>query len=139
MQSSFLHPDNQTLLWEVIQTCPYLAYIDYKEEWFQSHMQQSYEKQEGLIGLMEWNEKVVRNMMKDLRAAKAFHKEQEEEKGKQQRKQQEMRERVDKDTELKTDTTKDEPIKNMEELLAEHEKRRAQEIPQFPTPTGEVI
>jgi hypothetical protein len=139
MQSLFLHPDNQTLLWEVMQTCPFLVYIDHPDEWFQSHMQKGYENSLSEEGLMECNQRVVRAMMSDLRTVRNMHNVQKEEVEKQQWKQQEMRERVDKDSELKTDTTKDEPIKNMEELLAEHEKRRAQEIPQFPTPTGEVI
>jgi hypothetical protein len=46
---------------------------------------------------------------------------------------------IEKDSQLKTDTTKDKPIRNMEELLAEQQKLRANDLPAFPKPQGEAI
>jgi len=138
-KKQFVDPENQTLLWTTIQTCSYLSRLTNPEEWFQTHIEQVYESVVQFDSLMLYNQEAIRRMLADLKQIAVHEREQRKEQQKQDRKTQEMAQWIDKDSQLKTDTTKDKPIRNMEELLAEQQKLRANDLPTFPKPQGEAI
>jgi hypothetical protein len=138
-RDQFVHPDNQTLLWKTIQTCPYLSRLTNPEEWFQTHIEQVYESVVKFDSLMQYNMEAIQKMLADLKQIALHEKQQRKEQQKQDLKTQEMTQWIEKDSQLKTDTTKDKPIRNMEELLAEQQKLRANDLPAFPKPQGEAI
>lgn len=135
----FIDPQNQTLLWEIIHTCPYISRITNPEEWFQTHIEQVYESPIQFGSLYQYNQKAIQNMLADMKQIADYEKEEQEKATKEDIKRQQMQQWVDKDTLLKTDVSKDKPIRNMEELLAEQQKMRASDIPDFPKPQGESI
>jgi len=138
-RKQFVDPDNQTLLWNTIQTCPYLSRLTNPEEWFQTHIAQLYESKTPYGSLMQYNVQAITNMLADLKQIADHEKAQAAQQQKQDRKTQEMTQWIEKDSQLKNDTTKDKPIRNMEELLAEQQKLRANDLPSFPKPQGEAI
>ena len=135
----FIDPQNQTLLWEIIHTCPYISRITNPEEWFQTHIKQVYESPIQFGSLYQYNQKAIQNMLADMKQIADYEKEEQEKATKEDIKRQQMQQWVEKDTLLKTDVSKDKPIRNMEELLAEQQKMRASDIPNFPKPQGESI
>jgi len=151
----FIEPENQTLLWELIQECPLFALLPQPEIWFASVIEDVYVKAlknvtEGNdeIQLIRLNEFALYQMVTDLKDIEQEMGKQNANTGKQnaeqhndtmhmQQQQQEMANWVIKDNQLRIDTTKDKPIKNMDDLLLEQQKRRDNEIPVLPKPQGE--
>jgi hypothetical protein len=138
-RNQFVNPENQTLLWTTIQTCPYLSRLTNPEEWFQTHIEQVYESNTQYSSLLQYNMEAIRRMLADLKQIALHEQQQRKEQQKQDHKTQQMTQWIEKDSQLKTDTTKDKPIRNMEELLAEQQKLRANDLPAFPKPQGEAI
>jgi hypothetical protein len=138
---TFIETSNQTLLWEVMNQCHYFNTMENKDAWFAQHIGAMYEKpqQDNSKTLEEWNKRAIEAMLTDLSLAFQKHIEKRQESVHKQIQQQELGRWVEKDTQLRNDTTKDEPIKNMEELLAETQKRREVDLPRFAVPVGEKV
>jgi len=145
---AFVNTDNQTLLWEIIQGCPVIGQVPQADRWFATHIGHVYETATPDKTLLELNETALWNMVQDLvHFVKQSQPSQPSQSSQssghdlqpQETRHQEMGQRVDQDTNLRNQATKDEPIKNMEELLAETQKMRERDLPRFAVPTGDKV
>ena len=139
----FVRVDNQTLLWEVIQTSRLFASTPDPEPWFAEMIGRVYEADDAQAGktLRDLNERAILLMLADLDQTHNLQgaAQQQQEQQQQSFVEQQQLAFVEKDNELRSQTTKDEPIKNMEELLLTERMKRDKEIPVFQKPTGDVI
>jgi len=146
---AFVNTDNQTLLWEIIHGCPVFGQVPQADRWFAAHIGHVYETATADKTLLELNEFALWNMVQDLvqlmrQSQQSDVVQQQSQQGqqlqpRQDTRNQEMGQRVDQDTTLRSQATKDEPIKNMEELLAETQKMRERDLPRFAVPTGDKV
>lgn len=150
----FVGTDNQTLLWTLIKTCPAFHYLYQVENpapelWFASIIEKVYESDMAIIeSLMNLNKRALYLMLDDLaklhkqrqtvmqKERKQRHLDKQVEEQENERIQQ-MSMRVDKD--IRKAAIKDEPIKNMEELILEQQKLRELDLPKLPPPQGEKV
>ena len=143
----FIGTENQTLLWTIIQTCPAFRFKPDPERWFAAVIEKVYEQEtESSYALLELNKQALLYMLTDLAV---LYKEYETTWKQQQKHQsledqeqdriQQMKTRVEKDSSLRHPDVKDEPIKNMEELLLEQQKLRDLDILKLPAPQGEKV
>lgn len=81
----FLHPENQELLWNILQKSPYLVefaqkFTGYREEWFRSIVEQFYTQwisqnrrvPENAQELLEINKRAIQMMVTDLKRLLGF-------------------------------------------------------------------
>ena len=143
----FIEPENQTMLWDTIQLCPIFAMLPEPEVWFASIIEEVYEKalkneqdrdeKEAPLTLLQLNEFTLYQMLTEFKEiAEKLNKEKQTVLN-QQHRQEEMINWVVKDNQLRVDTTKDGPIKNMDDLLLEQQRLRDNDIPRLPKPNGE--
>ena len=145
----FIEPENQTLLWETIQLCPVFKQLPQPETWFASIIEEVYEKAiemddtkeneevDTAALLLELNEFAIYEMLTDFKVMVESKKKEKQVDINQQHRQEEMINWVVKDNQLRVDTTKDGPIKNMDDLLLEQQRLRDNDIPVLPKPMGE--
>lgn len=137
---AFIHPNNQTILWSILEKQPIFQQIQIdREAWFSNRIQMVYEQSDKnnqvkislYTDLKKFNIQVLEEIMRDL---KQMVEQQEKNRPVETlNRGQTLENLIDKETKMKFEYEKDEPIKNIEELVLE--QRLARESAGYILPT----
>ena len=139
---AFIHPDNQTILWSILEKQPIFQQIQIdREAWFSQRIQTVYEQSDKnnqvktslYTDLKEFNIQVLEEIIRDLKQmAEQYEKNRPVE---SLNRGQTLENLIDKETKMKFECEKDEPIKNIEELVLEQQLARESQGYILPAPT----
>lgn len=128
---AFIHPNNQTILWSILEKQPIFQQIQIdREAWFSQRIQTVYEQSADLdkvktslyTDLKEFNIRVLEEIIQDLR--KMVEEQEKNRPVETWNRGQSLGNLIDKETKMKFECEKDEPIKNIEELVLEQQQIR---------------
>ena len=128
---AFIHPNNQTILWSILEKQPIFQQLSIdREAWFSQRIQMVYEQSDKnnqvktslYTDLKEFNIQVLEEIIRDLKQmAEQYEKNRPVE---TLNRGQTLENLIDKETKMKFECEKDEPIKNIEELVLEQRLAR---------------